>query len=166
MMRTTRWGLVALLLWAALPVTTAAQGHSAAMGVWVLNVEKSTMEPGPKPKVQSSTFTTLPDGAVKIETDVTDASGQTGHREIVSRFDGKQEARTGAPQASTRAYRWLDELNFEFEEMINGQRSVIGRTTTSTDGKVRTLTVNGMRNGQAVHNIEVYERQSTGGTAR
>jgi len=165
-MRTTAWGLAALLVLGALTARTAAQGHQGAMGVWVLNVEKSTMEPGPKPKVQSSTFTQLPDGSVKIETDVTAASGQAGHREIVSRFDGKQEARTGAPQASTRAYRWLDELNFEFEEMIDGQRSVIGRTTMSKDGKVRTLTVNGMRNGQTVHNIEVYERKATGGAAR
>jgi hypothetical protein len=164
-MRTTSWGLAALLVTGAL-TTTAAQGHQGAMGVWRLNVEKSTMEPGPKPKEQSSTFTQLPDGSVKIETDVTDASGQTGHREMVSRFDGKQAARTGAPQASTRAYRWLDDLNFEFEEMIDGQRSVIGRTTMSKDGKVRTLTVNGMRNGQAVHNIEVYERWYTAKAAR
>jgi len=165
-MRTISAALVALLLIPAFTSTPGAQGHERAMGVWVLNVEKSTMQPGPKPKLQSSTFTQLPDGSVKIETDVTDASGQTGHREMVSRFDGKQEARSGAPQPSTRAYRWLDEVNFEFEEMISGQRSVIGRTTTSKDGKVRTLTVNGMRNGQPVHNVEVYERQSTSGTPR
>jgi hypothetical protein len=39
----------------------------------------------------------------------------------------------------------------------NGQRSVIGRTTVSKDGRVRTLTVNGTRGGQPVHNIEMYE---------
>ena len=43
--------------------------------------------------------------------------------------------------------------------MINGERSVVGRTTMSKDGNVRTLTVNGRRNGMPVHNIEVYERR-------
>jgi hypothetical protein len=37
--------------------------------------------------------------------------------------------------------------------------SVIGRSSTSRDGKVRTLTVNGTRGGRPVHNIEVYERR-------
>jgi len=140
-----------------LAATSFAQGHQGAMGVWVLNVEKSTFEPGPKPKVQTSTFTLLPDGRVKIENDSVDVEGRTAHREMVSTFNGTAEARAGSAQPTTRAYRWLDDLNFEFEETIGGQRSVTGRTTMSKDGRVRTLTVNGTRGGQPVHNIEVYE---------
>lgn len=141
-------------------VALSAQGHQGAMGVWVLNVEKSSFNPGPLPKVQTSTFTALPGGAVKIENDGVDAQGNSFHREMVSKFDGTQEARTGLGQPTTRGYRWLDDLNFEFEEMINGQPSTTGRTTMSADGRVRTLTVNGTRNGQPLHNIEVYERQA------
>ena len=137
----------------------SAQGHQGAMGVWVLNTQQSKFDPGPLPKVQTSTFTLLPGGAVKIENDSTDAQGRTSHREMVSKFDGRQEERSGSAQPTSRAYRWVDDLNFEFEEMINGQRSVVGRTSMSTDGNVRTLTVNGTRNGMPVHNVEVYERQ-------
>jgi predicted ester cyclase len=148
--------IVALTLGAAV---TLAQGHQGAMGVWVLNVQQSKFDPGPLPKVQTSTFTQLPDGSVKIENDSTDAQGRTSHREMLSKFDGRQEDRAGSAQPTSRAYRWIDDLNFEFEEMINGERSVVGRTTMSKDGNVRTLTVNGTRNGMPVHNIEVYERQ-------
>jgi hypothetical protein len=147
-------------------VATSAQGHQGAMGVWILNVQQSKFDPGPLPKVQTSTFTLLPDGTVKIENDSTDAQGRTSHREMTSKFDGRQEERSGSPQPTSRAYRWLDDLNFEFEELINGQRSVIGRTSMSKDGNVRTLTVNGMRSGMPVHNIEVYERQRPGAPAR
>ena len=147
-------------------LTLAAQDHKGAMGVWVLNLQKSRFDPGPLPARQSSTYTQLPDGSVKIEIDSTNAQGRTVHREMISRFDGRQEARTGSGQPTSRAYRWLDDLNFEFEEMINGQRSVVGRTTMSKDGNVRTLTVNGIRNGMPVHNIEVYERQLPAKPAR
>jgi hypothetical protein len=137
---------------------TAAQDHQQAMGVWVLNTQKSTFSPGPLPQHQTSTWSRLPDGAVKIENDSTDAAGRMSHREMVSRFDGKQEARSGSAQPTSRAYRWISEVDFEFEEMIDGKLSVTGRSSTSKDGNVRTLTVNGTRNGQPVHNIEVYER--------
>ena len=141
-------------------LAASAQGHQGAMGVWVLNVQKSTFEPGPLPAMQTSTFTLLPGGAVKIENDSVDAAGRTSHREMVSAFDGRQEVRSGSAEPTSRAYRWLDELNFEFEELINGKRSVVGRTSMSPDGRVRTLRVNGTRGGRPVHNIEVYERRS------
>ena len=147
--------LISLLV---LSIPTAAQDHRGAMGRWVLNTQKSTFSPGPLPQRQTSTWTHLPDGTVKIENESTDLSGRTSHREMVSRFDGKQEARSGSAQPTSRAYRWISELDFEFEEMIDGKRSVIGRSSTSSDGNVRTLTVNGTRNGQPVHNVEVYER--------
>lgn len=141
-------------------LAASAQGHQGAMGVWVLNVQKSTFDPGPLPAMQTSTFTQLPDGSVKIENDRVDVAGRTSHSEMVSAFDGRQQLRSGAAEPTSRAYRWLDELNFEFEEMINGKPSVVGRTSMSKDGRVRTLTVNGTRGGRPVHNIEVYERQA------
>jgi hypothetical protein len=155
-MRTLLATVLALALGA---LSTSGQSHQGAMGVWVLNVQQSTFDPGPLPARQTSTFTLLPDGSVKIENDSTDAQGRSVHREMISTFDGRQQERSGSAQPTSRAYRWLDDLNFEFEELINGQRSVIGRTTMSKDGNVRTLTVNGTRNGVPVHNIEVYERQ-------
>ena len=148
--------IIALSL-AMLATTSFAQGHQGAMGVWILNVEKSTFEPGPKPKLQSSTFTLLPDGRVKIENDSIDVQGRASHRERISKFDGTHDPTVGSAEPTTRAYRWLDDLNFEFEEMINGERSVVGRITMSQDGQVRTLTVNGTRGGRPVHNVEVYE---------
>ena len=147
----------ALLSLLVLAIPTAAQDHQRAMGVWVLNTQKSTFSPGPLPDRQTSTWTLLPDGRVKIENDSTDKAGRTSHREMVSRFDGRQEARSGSAQPTSRAYRWISDLDFEFEEMIDGKPSVTGRSSTSRDGKVRTLTVNGTRNGQPVHNIEIYE---------
>lgn len=141
-------------------LAASAQGHKGAMGVWVLNTQQSKFDPGPLPAKQTSTFTLLPDGRIKIENDSVSATGTTSHREMISAFDGRQELRSGGGPPTSRAYKWLDELNFEFEEMIDGTRSTVGKTTTSKDGRVRTLTVNGMRGGRPVHNIEVYERQS------
>jgi hypothetical protein len=140
-------------------LTVLAQAHQGAMGVWVLNLQRSTFDPGPLPKKQTSTFTRLPDGAVKIENDGIAADGKAFHREMVSRFDGRQELRNGSAQPTSRAYRWIDDLNFTFEELIGGQPSAAGRTSMSPDGNVRTLKVDGTRNGRPVHNTEVYERQ-------
>jgi len=151
----------ALLSLLVISTPTAAQDHQRAMGVWVLNTQKSTFSPGPLPQHQTSTWTRMPDGSVKIENDSTDSAGRTSHREMVSRFDGRQEARSGSAQPTSRAYRWVDDVDFEFEEMIDGKPSVTGRSSTSKDGTVRTLTVNGTRNGQPVHNVEIYERTAT-----
>ena len=147
-------------------LAVSAQAHQRAMGVWVLNVQRSVFEPGPLPKRQTSTFTVLPDGAVKIENDAIDTQGKASHREMVSRFDGHQELRSGSGQPTSRAYRWTDDVNFTFEELINGQRSVVGRTVTSKDGNVRTLTVDGTRGGKPVHHVEVYERQRSTAATR
>lgn len=157
--QTTIASITVVALYLTLATGAFAQGHEGAMGLWVLNIEKSTFEPGPKPRVQTSTFTQLPDGSVKIETDSVDLEGKSSHREMVSKFDGRPAPRAGSGAPTTRAYRWLDGINFEFTETIDGQPSVIGRTTMSTDGRVRTLTVNGTRGGRPVHNIEVYERR-------
>ena len=148
----------ALLSVLVLAIPTAAQDHQGAMGVWVLNTQKSTFSPGPLPQRQTSTWTRMPDGSVKIENDSTDSAGKPSHREMISRFDGRQEARSGSTQPTSRGYRWIGAVDFEFEEIIDGKPSVTGRSSTSADGKVRTLTVNGTRNGQPVHNVEVYER--------
>jgi hypothetical protein len=153
-----RFVYAAVISWLVLSIPGAAQDHQGAMGVWVLNPQKSAFSPGPLPQHQTSTWTRLPDGTVKIENDSTDRAGRTSHREMVSRFDGRQEARSGSAQPTSRAYRWISEVDFEFEEMIDGKASVTGRSATSPDGRVRTLTVNGTRNGQPVHNVEVYER--------
>ena len=142
-------------------LAVSAQAHQGAMGVWVLNLQRSSFDPGPLPKSQRSTFSRLPDGAVKIENDGIDAQGKTFHREMISRFDGRQEQRSGSARSTSRAYRWIDDLNFAFEELIDGRPSVVGRTSTSTDGNVRTLKVDGTRDGKPVHNIEVYERQGS-----
>jgi hypothetical protein len=155
-MRTRVCTLLLSLL--VLTISTAAQDHKRAMGVWVLNTQRSTFSPGPLPQRQTSTWTRMPDGSVKIENDSVDPAGKTSHREMVSRFDGKQEMRSGPGQPPSRAYRWISDLDFEFDEMIDDKPSVTGRSSTSKDGNVRTLTVNGTRNGQPVHNIEVYER--------
>jgi len=153
--------VVAASVLAVFAVTVAAQSnHDGAMGVWVLNTQKSQFSPGPLPNKQTSTFTALPDGSVKIENDSTDAQGRTAHREMISRFDGKQEPRAGSPQPTTRAYRWISSLDFEFQETVNGNPTVTGRSSTSRDGRVRTLIVNGIRDGKPVHNVEVYERQA------
>jgi hypothetical protein len=149
--------LTTLLVLVTCVAVTPAQDHRAAMGVWVLNLEQSRFEPGPLPRRQTSTFTQMGDGSIKIENDSIDAQGRASHREMISKFDGRPEARAGSAQPTTRAYRWLDDRNFEFEETINGQRSVIGRTSVSKDGRVRTLKVDGTRGGRPVHNIEVYE---------
>jgi len=162
-MRAVSMVLLALVLG---PIAASAQTHQDAMGVWVLNLQRSKFDPGPLPKRQTSTFTLMPDGAVKVEVDGINAQGSSFHSEMLSRFDGRQAPRTGSAQSTSRAYRWLDDRNFAFDELVNGQRSVTGRTSTSADGTVRTLRVDGMRNGKPLHNIEVYERQPGTATTR
>jgi hypothetical protein len=122
-----------------------------------LNTQKSTFNPGPLPQRQTSTWTRMPDGSVRIENDSTDSSGRTSHREMVSRFDGRQEARSGSAQPTSRAYCWIGDVDFEFEEVIDGKPSD-WQNLDVKGWQGATLTVDGTRNGQPVHNIEIYER--------
>src|SRR3954471_9662398 len=79
--RSMRTALTLIVVLTLGTIAATAQGHGGAMGVWVLNLQKSTFEPGPLPKMQTSTFTLLPGGAVKIENDSVDVSGRSSHRE-------------------------------------------------------------------------------------
>jgi hypothetical protein len=92
--------------------------------------------------------------------DVVDATGKTTHTEIVTMFDGKEAARTGTAQPTTRAYSRIDDRAYQYVERVNGKVTTTGRSTISADGKTRTVVTTGTNAaGMPVNTTTVFERQ-------
>jgi hypothetical protein len=144
----------------AYPLVGAAQVPQSALGTWKLNVAKSKYSPGPAPRSQTTRIEAVPGGGTKLTVDSVDGAGKTVHNEIVTTFDGKEAAWTGAAAPTTRAYSRVDDRNFQWVERVNGKVTTTGRSSISADGKTRTNSTTGTgADGKPVNNTTVLERQ-------
>jgi len=132
------------------------------MGAWKVNAAKSTYSPAVPPgNSQTSTWEDLGGGQFKNTIDVVDAKGQSRRFEIVLRFDdGVDYPMRGADRPTTRTYKRLNDLDFEYVEKVNGRVTMTSRSVTAPDGKTRTNTTAGTdAQGQPVKNVVHWERQ-------
>lgn len=132
------------------------------IGAWKVNAAKSTYSPAvPPDKSQISTWEALGGGQFKNTIDVVDAKGQSRRFEIVLRFDdGVDYPMKGADRPTTRTYRRLNDLDFEYVQKVNGKVTLTSRSVTAPDGKTRTNTTAGTdAQGQPVKNVVHWERQ-------
>ncbi len=137
-----------------------AQAADSWLGTWKLNVAKSKYSPGPAPKSQTSHFEAVAGGAVKITVDGVDPAGKATHTEVVTMFDGKEVEYKGAAVAETRAYKRIDDHNYEWVSRVKGKVTTTSRSTVSADGKTRTNVTTGTdAEGKPVNSTGVYERQ-------
>jgi hypothetical protein len=132
------------------------------VGAWKINPAKSTYSPStPTDKSQTSTWEALGGGQFKNTIDIVDAKGQSRRFELVLRFDdGVDYPMKGADQPTTRTYKRLNDLDFEYVQKVNGKVTLTSRSVTSPDGKTRTNTTTGTdAQGQPVKNVVHWERQ-------
>lgn len=163
-MRVRRWSVVAgvVLVVMAIAGPSRAQVQGPWMGVWKLNVEKSTYHPGPPPAPGTiSTFTMVPAGdGFKYSIDSKTADGRTFHAELTGKFDGKDYPEIGNPAADTNRFRILSDRAYEVVDTKNGVDTMTIVITISPDGKTRTSVSKGKNlKGQPVHNATLWERQ-------
>jgi len=155
--------MAALVLGAVLVGGSTARTQSSAawIGMWTVNLEKSTYNPGPKPTV-GQTITVEPTAAgVNISVDGRSAEGQPTHAEIVGTFDGKDNpVKGGYTPNLTNAVRRIDDRTLEVVGKIDNKPEVTSRAVVSADGRTMTITQTGQNaKGQSVNNVIVADKQ-------
>lgn len=152
--------LSAAILTLSTPLVAAtAQTGDPAMGTWVLNVAKSTYDPGPPPRSQTRTYAPAPNG-YRFTADGVTATGEKTHVEFTAVFDGKYHPLTGSAAFDSITLKQVDASTVESVQKKGAK--VVVRTTrvVSRDGKTLTTTATGTNaQGKPYTNAEVFERQ-------
>ena len=157
----------------------AAQDVDPIIGTWVLNVAKSTFSPGPAPRSESRTYmletmkTKLtasgvnePPKFVSVRQEIkatsqgVDGSGQPMAREWTSVDDGKDHPITGDSDADMLSLTRIDAFTSALTLKRAGRIVITGTQAISRDGKVMTVTTNGINaTGQTISHVAVFEKQ-------
>ena len=144
---------------AAMTVAATAQPKDPSMGTWVLNVAKSTYNPGPASKSGTRTYTPAPNGYM-FSSDGVGATGTKSHVEFTAAFDGKYHVMTGSTTADSIMVNRVD-ANTVKSTQKKGAKEVVRTTrTVSKDGKTLTSTTKGTgADGKPYTNVEVFDRK-------
>ena len=129
------------------------------IGIWMLNVQKSTYGASPAPKSGVSQLVPADGGRTRVTQNQVTADGTQRNIEVVAPFDGKDydvPALPGVTYAFTR-------VNNSIYVLIAKEKGVVTSTTltvVSPDGNTRTSTTTAVdAQGKTVANIAVYDRQ-------
>jgi hypothetical protein len=136
-----------------------AQGDPQ-VGVWKLNVAKSTYSPGPAPK-SGTTRIEAAGAGTKVVVDQELADGTMRHWEFTANYDGKDTPVTGNnPDVDTVARTRINATTVQTISKKGGKVTTTVTSAVSSDGKTRTVTTTGVNpSGQKVNNSAVYEKQ-------
>jgi hypothetical protein len=132
----------------------------AFIGTWKLDPSKSHYSPGNVPQSNTLKVEAVGTDGIKVTTDGVNAAGQKTHTEYSAKFDGKDAAITGNPNANIVSVKRIDDHSMETTFKKDGKVMVVAKTVVSKDGKTRTTTTTGIdAEGRTVHNVAVYEKQ-------
>ena len=141
-------------------VAAAADATDAVIGVWKLNLAKSTFNPAAgAPKSQTRAYVATADGIDMMYTGVA-ADGSAVNGKSSFKYDGKDYPITGSADFDTLSLKRIDGNTVESTQKKAGK--VTGRTvrTISADGKVLTLKSKGTTaKGQPYDNVTVFDKQ-------
>jgi hypothetical protein len=153
----TKTPIVSLAVWFAAGALCLAADPQ--IGTWKLNVAKSKITPG-RGKNTQVVYKDAMGGQVKITADGMDANGNPTHSEWTGKFDGKDYAVTGDPNAEMRSYTKVDDRTLNFAVKKGGKVTVTGRVSVAADGKSRTVATSGTdANGKKFKNVSVYDKE-------
>lgn len=152
--------LIPVLLLLSSPRAQEPAAQDIVLGTWVLDVEKSSYDPGPPPRSQTRTYEAHPKG-VKATITTVNARGRSLTAEYVADYDSIEYPLTGSTQVDAIALKRI--TDYVAEATLLHARKVIGtaRRQISMDGKTMTITYNGIdQEGRQVHNVAVYAKKS------
>jgi hypothetical protein len=145
---------VVLALWAS-----TALAADKWMGTWKLNVGMSKFAAGQAPKSQTIKFEATADGT-KLSSDGMSASGESMKSTYTSKWDGKDVAWTGNPDADTASPKRVSDHTYTNTWKKGGKPTIDAKVVVSADGKTLTVTQTGKNaKGEAVSSTGVYEKQ-------
>lgn len=143
----------------ALLVSGAALAADNWVGTWKMNVAKSKSSPGPGPKSQTLKFTASPAG-ITLNSESVTADGSVRKGSYTSKFDGKDVAWAGNPDADTAAPLKVDDNNYTNTWKKGGKVTINSKAAVSADGKILTVTQTGKNaKGEDVNSTAVYDKQ-------
>ncbi len=157
----------------------AAQDADPIIGTWVLNVAKSTFSPGPAPRSESRTYimetektkltargVTEPRTYVSVRQEIkatsqgVDGYGQPLTREWTIVYDGRDRPMTGDSDVDMLSLTRIDAFTSAFVQTRAGRVVSTGTQAISRDGKVMTVTTNGINaKGQTINDVAVFDKQ-------
>jgi hypothetical protein len=150
----------ALALISVLALTAVVFAADNNVGTWKLNLAKSKYSPGPAPKSQTLKIEAWGEDGVKYTADGVGADGKPTHAEFQAKYDGKDYAFKGNPDADTLAYKRIDANTLEATLKMKGKPTITAKAMVSKDGKTRTVTQMGKNaQGQSIDITSVYEKQ-------
>ena len=141
-------------------LAAVASEEDLVLGVWVLNVDKSSYSPGPPPKSQSRTYEKVEEGT-KATIVTVDAKGQTVTSRYTAKYDSLEYPLTGSATVDAIALKRVNATTAE--ATLTHARKLIGtaRRVISEDGKTMTITFRGNdERGRAVTNVSVYDKKT------
>ena len=129
------------------------------LGTWILNVEKSTYDPGPAPKAQTRVYEPHGEG-VKATIITVGADGNEVKAEYTANYDSLEYPLAGSAQVDAIALKRVSV--YRAEATLMHARKVIGNAVRiiSEDGKSMTIRFKGIdRDGRSVDNNAVYDKK-------
>ena len=144
----------------AAPRTAAAQVPASWLGTWVLNVAKSTYNPGPPPYKRATLIVEPWRTGVRMVSDLVGVRGGVTHYEWTGAFDGEDYALQGIEEDLTYSYAPIDDRSVQVVIKVAGRPVARARTTISPDGNTMTTVSSGLNpRGEEVRTTTVYEKQ-------
>ena len=163
MMRKSTTVVLGTLALLSTAVAAIAQAPDPFVGVWKLNLTKSTYDPGPPPKGPQTRTIELVGEARKFNVVGTDSAGNPMGWGYTANYDGKDVplTGTGTPNGGdTLAITHPDAYTTRTTIRKAGKVVNTATSVVSKDGKVMTTTNKGTNeSGRATNNVTVWERQ-------
>jgi hypothetical protein len=154
-----------------IPAPLPAPISNVVLGTWKLNPEKSRYSSGESPRSNVRQFIALPDGFIVSTISGISAQGIPTFTMSAARYDGRNYPIynqvtladfmvKGTKTPNAQAYKVIDEHTVEITNRESGKVTTVLTRTVSRDRKVMTLVTRGTNaQGQAVNNVEIFERQ-------
>jgi hypothetical protein len=153
--------VAALLLTMLAGEVVMVQSNPLRFGTWVMNIPKSTFDPGPPPMSQMRREERDGD-ALKTFVEGVDARGNRIAYQFTVRSDGKDYpiTGTGVPYGSdTVAFVEADPFTVDATFKKAGKVTGTARAVMSRDGKMLTVTSKGSNAaGRPTHNVTIWEK--------
>jgi len=142
------------------PSHAFAQGTNPLIGVWKVNLAKSTFSPGPPPKSQTRTYTQNGDGLKLVQTGVNADGSASVPGSYAAHFDGKDYPMAGNTNIDMITITMADASTLDTTMKKNGKVTGTRRFTVSKDGKTMTSLQGGTNNaGLPQSNFTVWTKQ-------
>jgi hypothetical protein len=104
-------------------------------GTWKLNESKSKLTRGTDKDTKIVYNSRLIPDTVAVTTDGVEGNGTPFHSEWKGKFDGKDYAITGDPDANMRSYKKMNDRTLSMTAKKGGEVVLYGLITVSADGK-------------------------------